>query len=91
MSEIASIDEQLELIENLNRRLEELDYWRDAYPRHVGEIAALYIRGTQLGSEIRELSNDHDSKAAVTQQRAFICDYEELWIRVQEYEFSGGR
>lgn len=79
------IETQLELFENLNRRLEELDTWRTQFPTYTGEIAATHDAGLNLGVQVRGMADFTDNLDEVNRlYHAFVHKYEDLWLLIQK-------
>ena len=77
------MDTQIELLENLNRRLEELERWPEAYPTCVQESRALHAEGLAFGSEVRKLESNQNLEHLLAQYQVFVRKYEVLWQSIK--------
>lgn len=83
------IETQIELFENLNRRLEELDAWRKLHPTHAVEITATHEAGIKLGVQVRAMADFSDNLEEVNRMyHAFVHKYEDLWLIIQKSQAS---
>lgn len=79
------IETQIELLENLNRRLEELATWRERFPLHAAEITAIHNDGLTLGVQVRAMDDFNANVDEVNRQyHAFVHKYEDLWLLMQK-------
>jgi hypothetical protein len=82
------VDTQLELLENLNRRLEELRMWYSAFPDYSTEIADVYQNGLAAGVLLKNVEVTSDTseklKQMILEHDNFIRKYEALWKSIQE-------
>jgi hypothetical protein len=85
---IKLLENKVEFLENLNRRLEALADWTLKFPKKSNEIAALYNDGVILGQLLKELEvgsgNSRRLREVNDAHNAFIIRYEQLWRRIQE-------
>lgn len=80
------IDTQVELYENLNRRLEELSNWQTKYPQYRNEASALHGAGVELGEAIPDIDWQGNKLRLIHANvlfRDFIRRYEALWQTIQ--------
>lgn len=78
------IETQIELFENLNRRLEELDTWRERFPAHAARITETHDDGIHLGVQVKAMEDFSDKVEEVNRQyHAFVHKYEDLWLAIQ--------
>lgn len=86
-SVLTLIDTQLELIENLNCRLEEVRTWETMYPSFITEISELHCAGIALGEFIRDLDVNMGKTRKLVQlldnHNAFVIKYDTLWRTIQ--------
>lgn len=79
-----AIDEQVDLLENLNRRLEELVIWDGKDPAFGPPISALHNHGAELGEDIlapgQEIRNLASASVSMS-PKICVREYETLWIR----------
>jgi fructose-1,6-bisphosphatase/sedoheptulose 1,7-bisphosphatase-like protein len=82
---LATLELQLDLLENLNRRMEELRLWKMEQPRHTGLIDDVSAHGSQLGESIGQMDMDgvKSRLKAQIEYIAFIRDYEALWLQIR--------
>lgn len=86
-STIEMLEHQVEYLENVNRRLEEMADWIIAYPQCANAISEVYKDGIALGLLIREMESDARKtkrlKAVTQAHNDFILKYEALWQKIQ--------
>jgi len=79
------IETQIELFENLNRRLEELDTWRERFPAHAAQITETHDDGIKLGVKVKAMEDFSDNVEEVNRAyHAFVHKYEDLWLLLQK-------
>jgi hypothetical protein len=82
------IDAQVELLENINRRLEELRLWKIKYPAFEERIAELYRVGLGIGAYIRDMevtkSKSKRLRELTARHNQFLLMYDTLWRSIQE-------
>lgn len=79
------IETQIELFENLNRRLEELDTWSERFPEYADQIATTHDDGITLGVKVKAMEDFSDNLVEVNQSyHAFVHKYEDLWLLIQK-------
>ena len=81
------LETQLELLENLNRRIEELLVWEVMHPSFKPNIVEVYQFGLALGAFIKELEidaqNAQKQRALIVEHNRFIMMYDNLWRAIQ--------